>query len=208
MEHQRFFQRPAVQSIVGIIVILAVCAGILYWRSYTSFVSVDASIISAPIISIGPETEGILSSVYVKVGDTVAADQPLARIGSEVLASHASGIILSVQNMPGQVFMPGSAVITMIDPAQLRVVGKIDEDKGLARIKVGAPAEFTVDAFGSRIFTGVVDEVSPTSDQSSVVFSISDQRPTMQFDIKVRYNTLQYPELKNGMSAKLRIYVR
>ncbi len=96
----------------------------------------------------------------------------------------------------------------MIDPNQLRVVGKIDENKGLSSIKIGDPATFTVDAFGGTEFTGIVDEISPTSDQSSVVFSISDKREIKQFDLKVRYDIALHPEFKNGMSAKLRIYAR
>ena len=88
------------------------------------------------------------------------------------------------------------------------MVGKLDENKGLSRIKVGDPATFTVDTYGGETFTGIVDEISPTSDQSSVVFDISDKRATQQFDVKVRYDVAQHPEFKNGMSAKLRIYAK
>jgi len=63
-----------------------------------------------------------------------------------------------------------------------------------------------VDAFGSKTYKGVVDEVSPTSNQSDVVFNISDQRPTNQFEVKVRFDPTLYPELKNGMSAKIWVY--
>ena len=63
-----------------------------------------------------------------------------------------------------------------------------------------------MDAFGSQVFKGVVDEVSPTSNQSDVVFNISDQRPTNQFAVKVRFDPAQYPQLKNGMSAKVWVY--
>jgi multidrug resistance efflux pump len=108
--------------------------------------------------------------------------------------------------VPGQVFSAGAPVVTMIDPGELRIMGKIDEDKGLSRIKVGDPVSFTVDAFGNTEFVGVVDEVSPTSNQSSVVFSISDKREIKQFDVKVRYDITLHPEFKNGMSAKMRVY--
>ena len=66
-------------------------------------------------------------------------------------------------------------------------------------IQVGDPATFTVDAFGGEQFKGVVDEVAPTSEQGSVVFNISDQRPTNQFAVYVRFDPTQYPQLKNGM---------
>ena len=201
-------KKPWVQSLFGIVLIVIILVGLLYWKSISSNILIESSQISAPIIVISPESEGILSEVYVKPGDTVVADQSVARVGSEVLSSKISGTIISINNTPGQVFMPGNSVVSMIDPNQLRVVGKIDEDKGLSRIKVGDPVSFTVDAFGKTQFTGIVDEISPTSNQSSVVFSISDKRDIKQFDIKVRYDINLYPEFRNGMSAKIRVYAK
>jgi len=67
-------------------------------------------------------------------------------------------------------------------------------------------ASFTVDAFGSKKFFGIVDEISPISDQSGIVFNISDKREVKQFDIKVRFDIKAYPQLKEGMSAKIIIY--
>jgi multidrug resistance efflux pump len=96
----------------------------------------------------------------------------------------------------------------MIDPTQLRVVGTIDEDKGLSEIHVGQLGTFTADAFGSKQYQGVVDEVDPSANQQDVVFNISDSREEQQFDVKVRFDTGQYPELKNGMSAKLTIFTK
>lgn len=205
---KNIFKRPLVQSLLGIVVVILLLLGLFYWKSTASFVVIDNSLVSAPMIVIGPETEGILDSVYVKAGDTVVPNEPLAEVGSETLYAKTAGLIISVNNMPGQVFMPGGAVVTMLDPGQLRIVGKIDEDKGLSRLKVGDPAVFTVDAFGSKQFTGVVDEISSTADQTNVVFSISDKRPTNQFNVKVRYDVNLYPEFRNGMSAKLRIYAK
>ncbi len=207
-QKKSFFSRPWVQSVTGIVVIVALLAGILYWKAVSTYVSIEMSQISAPVIAIGPETAGILAEVYVKAGDVVHPDQDLARVGSETLKSKITGIVIQVQNTPGQVFGPGSAVVSMIDPNELRVVGRIDENKGFSRIKVGDPATFTVDAFGSQTFNGVVDEVSPTSNESGVVFNISDKRETKQFDVKVKYDVGTHPEFKNGMSAKLKVYAK
>ena len=46
------------------------------------------------------------------------------------------------------------------------------------------------------------------SQQSGVVFTISDKRETKQFLIKVRFDAAAYPELKNGMSARMWVYVQ
>jgi multidrug resistance efflux pump len=110
----------------------------------------------------------------------------------------------------GQLVSPsaGSYVVQMIDPSDLRVVGHLDENKGLSKIAVGDAAMFTVDAFGSKSYQGIVDEISETSRASDVVFNVSDERPTNEFDVKVRFDPEKYPELKNGMSAKIWVYVK
>jgi hypothetical protein len=111
-----------------------------------------------------------------------------------------------VRNNIGELVSPATPVVTLIDPRELRVVGQVDEDKGLADVHVGEHAIFTVDAFGGKEYQGIVDEVSPSSRASGIAFNISDKRETRQFDIKVRFDITSYGELKNGMSAKLWIY--
>lgn len=207
-EKKSVFSKPWVQSLVGTIVIVFALGGILFWKSSSSHVSIDKSQITAPIIAIGPEAEGILAEVYVKPSDTVTIDEPVARVGTEVLSAKIAGIVISTQNVPGQVFAPGSAVVSMIDPTQLRIVGTIAEDKGLTDIKIGQPVTFTVDAFSGTKFNAIVDEISPTSNDSGVAFTISDERETKNFEVKARYDITAHPEFKNGMSAKMTVYIK
>ncbi|MHB8913713.1 MAG: HlyD family efflux transporter periplasmic adaptor subunit [Minisyncoccota bacterium] len=168
--------------------------------------AIDAASISAPLISISPTTAGRLNAVYANEGDLLPANAPVALVGTEVVKTKVAGLVAQVTDTIGAQMAPGQVVAQMVDPSQLRVVGKIDETKGLAQVHVGDPVSFTVDAFGGETFTGVVDEIAPTSNQSDVVFNISNQRETQQFDIKARYDTSAYPQLKNGMSARLWIY--
>ena len=105
------FTKPWVQSLTGIIIISAIAAGILFYKSVSSYVYIENSLISAPVISIGTETSGILDEVYVKEGDTVVSGQPLARIGSEILKSKTDGIIIYTSNTPGQVFNSSQAIV-------------------------------------------------------------------------------------------------
>ena len=162
--------------------------------------------ISAPIISIAPETSGILDEVYVKVGDNVKTGQSLARVGSFILTSKIDGIIIYTSNTPGQFFTSATPVIKMIDPNELRVVGTIKENAGFSNISVLDSATFTLDAFPGEEYVGVVDEISQTSKDSSVVFSISDKREVKEFTIKIKYDTSLHPEFKNNMSAKIKVY--
>ncbi len=203
---QSILQNKWVRSAGVIVLVLIIAGGWLYWQSSQTRVGIDTSQIIAPTINLSPTTTGILQNIYVNEGDQVPANTVVALVGTELIKTTVAGVITSVQNNVGTVYSPGQTVVTMIDPTQLRVIGTIDENKGLDRIAVGQEASFTVDAFGSQKFQGVVDEISPMANQSSVVFNISDERVTQQFNVKVRYDVNQYPQLKNGMSAKLTIY--
>ena len=192
--------------VIGAIVVIGGVGAGLYYYVSSKTIYIDLSQIQAPLINLSPTNSGVLQAMYVNPGDMVTANEPVALVGNEVVEAQTAGEIVSVSNDIGQYMntMTGQGTVaTMIDPTQLRVVGNLDENKGLSDIQVGDAATFTVDAFGSQVFNGVVDEVSPTSEQSDVVFNISDQRPTNQFAVYVRFDPTQYPQLKNGMSAKI-----
>jgi len=188
------------------VIILGGIGGLIYWNIVSSRVYVENSLISAPVVNISPTVGGTLEEVFVNVGDTVQTDAPIARVGNALLKAQSAGQILSISTNNGASFAPGQVVATMIDPGALRVVGQVQEDKGLKYIKVGQEAIFTVDAFGSKEYSGIVDEISPTSNTGDIVFNISDTRQENNFNVKIRFDVNQYPELKNGMSAKLWIY--
>lgn len=187
------------------IVLLAVGAmiGGGYWYLHKDEVYVEKAEIAAPHIDLASVNGGVLQDVYVNEGDVVSADTVVARVGNELIKTKTDALVVSVHADVGKSFAPGVPVVTVIDPSALRVVGHLEEDKGLQRVAVGDQAVFTVDAFGSKRFVGTVDEVAPASRDSDLVFSISDKRESKVFDIFVRFDATAAPELKDGMSAKL-----
>ena len=192
-----------------LLVILAAAGGILFWNDLQSKVYVENSQITAPVISINPVNPGIITELDVSVGDQVRKDQVLAKVGDESLLAKTSGVVTWVENTPGQLVNPAmdpKPVISMIDPRELRVTGRVQEDKGLKDIAPGQRVEFTVDAFPSVQYQGTVEKVAPSSRVGDIVFSISDKRQEQEFDVTVTYDVNAYPELKNGMSAKMWIY--
>jgi len=197
------------KTVLNMLIVLFVGGAIgggIYWYITQQTIYIDKSEIDGSQIDLSPETPGVLEETMVNVGDMVSDNTVVARVGDELINAKTAGLIIAVNNNIGKIFNPGQAVVSMIDPATLRVVGHLDENKGLDEVQIGQKVNFTVDAFGSKQYSGVVDEISPTSDQSSVVFNISDTRQIKQFDVKVRFNVDAYPELKNGMSAKMWIY--
>jgi multidrug resistance efflux pump len=171
-----------------------------------SRVYIEKSSLIAQSIDLSSPGGGVLEKMFVKVGDNVSANEPVAQIGNDIVKAKQSGIIISVKDDIGKNFAPYEAVATMINPEDLRVVAQVEEDKGLADIRVGQLAYFTVDAFGSKKYSGIVDEISPTARSGDVVFNISSARQQQEFNVKIRFNVSDYPELKNGMSAKVWIY--
>ena len=197
-----------VRVVIAILVIVAaaIAVGIFIFMNAQNRIKIDNSQITAASIDLAPTAGGALEAVYVNEGDRINADTVVARVGNELIKSKIAGTVIMAREDIGKLVVPGEKVVSMIDPADLRVVGRLAEDKGLQNVSVGERATFTVDAFGGRVFNGIVDEVSPTSRADDVVFSISDKRQEQEFNIKVRFDVSAYPELKNGMSAKLTIY--
>jgi len=199
---------PKVLALAAFIVVV-IGGGIgafAYLAAASHTVYIDKAQIEAPMVDLSPTNPGTLNAVYVSVGQLLPPDTVVANVGTELIKSTSGGLVISVNNNIGQTVGPADVVVATLDPTQLRVVGQVVEDKGLVDIKVGQQAEFTVDAFGSQKFYGVVDEVSPTSEASDVVFSVSDNREEQNFDVKIKFDTTAYSQLNNGMSAKVWVY--
>jgi len=193
--------------IAAVILIVLGSLGIAGYYFYNAQrVYVEKAEISAPEILLSSDNGGTLEEVYVKTGDYVLENASIARVGDEIIKTKDAGMVIDVSTNIGTAFSKGQAMATLIDPSALRVVGHVAEDKGLENIKIGQTAIFTVDAFGGKKYYGVVDEISNTARSGDVVFNISDKRQEQEFDVKIRFNINDYPELKNGMSAKLWIY--
>jgi multidrug resistance efflux pump len=199
-------RRALVLAAFLVVVVGGGIAALAYIGVSGKSVYIDKATISAPEVQLAPTVSGTLMHTYVSVGDVIAPNTVVAQVGVQLIKSTAGGLVIDARTDIGTLIDPGTAVVTTIDPSALRVVGQVQEDKGLTDIKVGDTATFTVDAFGSQKFEGVVDEISPTSNAGDVVFSVSDNREEQDFDVKVRFDTTQYPQLKNGMSAKIWVY--
>ena len=203
---KRLTKNVWVTSLLLGVIILGLLGGLVYWKISSESVYTDNALVSATVTNISPTVPGTLNKVFVNVGDLIPANAVVAQVGNELLKTKNASEVVLVNTAIGTSIAPGINVVSVIDPNDLRVVAHIDEDKGLSVIHIGQQTDFTVDAFGSKKFHGIVDQISPTARQGDIVFNISDKRPTNQFDVKIRFDNTLYPELKNGMSAKVWIY--
>lgn len=190
------------------ILAIALIGGYFFVEKLTNRVFIDDSLISAPIITISPETPGQITDIKVYDGEQVKRGDALAIVGTTTLNAYQDGLIVSTDRELGSVASAQTPVVEMINFSDMRVAGTIDENKGLNLIKIGQAVSFTVDAFPGQTFWGYIDEISPTAKQTQLQFSVSSERPTQQFIVYAKFNAYQYPQIKNGMSAKMVIYTK
>jgi len=202
----RIRKHPLFVEIALILVILITVVAVIVYNTNQSRVYIENSQIYAPTITLSPQSPGVLQKINVQAGDVVGKHKEVAIVNDIPIVTETGGVILSTNNLIGQVVNSQTPIVTMMNPEDLRLIGKIDENKGLRYIKEGQKVVFTIDAFGSKKYDAYVESVALIAVQSDIVFSISDQRQERQFEVKVKFDINAYPELKNGMSAKMWVY--
>ncbi|OGI37551.1 MAG: hypothetical protein A2612_05465 [Candidatus Moranbacteria bacterium RIFOXYD1_FULL_44_12] len=205
-ENEKFSNRQLLIVAAAVLFLAGIIVAVLYLRVSASRVYDEDAEVSAPEIILSAPNPGILREIFVQEGQIVPKNFVVAKVGEELVKTKEEGLVIFAAKEIGKIANPSDPVVTMINPANLRVVARVEENKGLTRIKVGQRVVFTVDAFESKEYQGIVDEIGASSRESALTFDISSQRPTKEFNVQIRFNLSQYPELKNGMSAKVWIY--
>ena len=104
------------------------------------------------------------------------------------------------KNTPAtSVALPGSIFIQIVDVSSLQVQANVNE-ANTGNVRVGQPAQFTVSAFGGRLFRGTVSAISPNAQTISNVV-------TYPVIINVDMTSLQGVTLLPGMTANVTILV-
>lgn len=175
------------------------------WQG-TKRVELEEASIRAPQISLPAREGGTLKQVYVSVGDDVLPHRPIARVGNEVITSDVPATVVSVRDDVGASIPSGTVVVNLIDRSDLRAVGLVDEDGGLADLRVGQRADIEVDAFGGRSFHGYVEEIASRPRRQAVSFSISEKEEARQYEVKVHFDGAVPADLRQGMSAEVEVH--
>lgn len=200
---------PKVLKRLGAILgVIAILAGVLYYEYRRDRVFIDDSLVSAPTVTINAPASGTMTALQAYEGEHIKRGDPIAVVAGQTIHANTDGLIIQANNQVGSSVNPQTTVAQMINPNDMRIAGTIDENKGLDQIHVGQVVSFTVDALPGKTFWGYVDEVSPTAKQTQLSFSISSERPTQQFVVYARFDANKYPEIKNGMSAKMTVYTK
>jgi multidrug resistance efflux pump len=203
------FKNKKFLKIAGaVLVIILLVVGYIVFQKMNGRIFIDNSLIQTPVITISPSSSGKVAEIDVKEGQTVQSGDTLAIVGSETLRTDTDGLIISANDLTGSTVNQTTQLIQMIRPVNMRIVGTIDENKGLNAIHVGQVVSFTVDALPGKTFWGYIDEISPSAVAPAFSFSTSTERTTQQFTVYAKFDSALYPAIKNGMSAKMVVYTK
>ncbi|MFL5625921.1 MAG: efflux RND transporter periplasmic adaptor subunit [Ktedonobacteraceae bacterium] len=166
------------------IALAAILAGVLYWvyNSYMFYTTDDAQL-TGQIVSVNAPITGTLSSLNVKLGDTVSQGQTLGTVtgvpsagangaqstpASIDITSPISGTVLQVAAVQGQGVAPGLAVVQVTNLNSINVTAYVEENS-ISNVKVGQDVDIKVDAYSDTTFTGHVQQIVPAA---ASVFSL------------------------------------
>jgi multidrug efflux pump subunit AcrA (membrane-fusion protein) len=113
---------------------------------------------------VGTLAGGVVQTLSVAVGDSVAEQQELARVkgaaSTEVLTAPWRGTVVSLPVQAGDTVVPGSVVAVVADLRGLQVETTDVDEFLIAGIQPGQPVSVTVDALDRRELAGIVRTVS------------------------------------------------
>jgi RND family efflux transporter MFP subunit len=113
--------------------------------------------------------------------DAARAARDRARLALDYTTIRApvSGIVASVSTHEGETVAASFAAptfVTIVDPTRLECIALVDETD-IGRVRVGQTAEFTVDPYPGRTFSGVVTRIAP---DATIISGVVDYEVTIR----------------------------
>jgi multidrug resistance efflux pump len=221
--------------VIIIIVVLALAiGGSIYgyslWQN-SKYVSTDNANLGAPLISVGSLAVGQIINVNVEIGDRVATQEVVARVGSPrssdsnsregfqaVPANEAdveapiAGYVAAVWTYPGAVVAAGSPIVTLFDDSKIWVTANIDENE-IDKIQPGQEVEVTVDSLGGVVLAGKVQGIVPATAASFSLLPSSNTsanftKVSQVVPVRINLNSTGGLALIPGGSVEVRIKVK
>lgn len=207
-----------------VIAVLAIGGGVAYaiYNNYMFYSTNDAQI-NGNIVNVDAPVSGVLSSLSVKLGDTVTAGEAIGAVtpatasttgapASINVTSPISGSVVEIAAVSGQGVAPGLPIIEVTDLSQLNVVAYVDEG-AISNISTGQSVDITVDSYSGTTLSGHVQQIVqaaasefsllPTQDYASGNFTKVSQR----IPVIITLDGTGGKDLVPGMSAEVTIHL-
>jgi multidrug resistance efflux pump len=172
-------------------------------------------------VSISAPAAGTLTSLTVKPGDTVTANEQIGAItllpGATApttvpLISPMNGTVLLVPAVPNQIVAPGLQIASVTDLNSIAITAYVDEN-AINNVSVGQAVDIHIDAYSDTSFTGHVKlivssaagqfSLLPNQDPTSGNFTKVGQRIPVVITLDTTGGKAIFP----GMSAEVTIHL-
>ncbi len=227
------------KTIILLVVAIALAAliGIVgyYWYQGYRYVSTDDARVAADVVSVSPEIGGKILEWRVKEGDMVQKDDILGRqdlgaaltsgalnpqnlgavagVAAEkaVLRAPIAGQVILSTAVVGEMATPGMSLAVIADTDGLYISANIKEGD-IARVKIGLPVDFWVDAFHGRLFHGRVETIGRATSSTFSLLPAQNSggnytKVVQVIPIKVSILDAGNARLMIGMNAYIKIHV-
>jgi multidrug resistance efflux pump len=218
-------RRMILVPLLIVLAILAIGGGIAYmfYNNYMYYSTDDAQV-NGTIVPIDAPVSGRISSLNVRLGDTVKAGQTIATLTTPAspatgtpaqsvkITSPIDGTILQLPVVPNQTVTPGVQVAQLTNLNNLNIVAYVDEN-ALNNIKVGQQVDIHIDAYSDTSYTGHVQQIIdatagsfsllPTEDNASGNFTKVGQR----IPVLISLDSTGGKDIMPGMSAEVTIHI-
>ena len=131
-----------------------------------------ANLIEVKVPDIGDFKDVPIVEVLVRPGDRVKTEEPLITLESDKASmdvpSPLDGVVTNLPVRVGETVVPGlqnqngTTIMTIADMSIITAEVRVDETD-IVSVKLGEPADVTIDAIPNRIFKGQVIEIGDTA---------------------------------------------
>ncbi|MBB4641931.1 efflux RND transporter periplasmic adaptor subunit [Rhizorhapis suberifaciens] len=122
-----------------------------------------------------------------------AAEQTFAaRRGQYVIRAGIDAIVLKRDVEPGDLASPSRILMTLGDPAKMRITAAVDE-RDVPRIRPGQEALMSTEAYPGRIIRGRVREITPGGDPTERAFRVRlllERAPALPLGLTLEVNVV------------------
>jgi Multidrug resistance efflux pump len=222
-------------SLFAIIIIVAGAIVFYYWDQDRKYVKTDDARIEANTVTVSPLISGRITSLNIKEGDMVNADDSLGwqetgtmstsagistnalnSIGSVVVGKSEiiapiSGQIIKLTTEPGEIVSPGQSLAVIADTQDLYISANIEETS-INKVKAGQDVEITIDTLNNKKVMGKVEEIGKaTASTFSVISTQSSNgsytKVVQLVPIKIRFPGVNNLNLLPGESVEIKIHI-
>ncbi len=111
-----------------------------------------------------------------------------------------SGVVLSRLREPGEVVMPGGAILEMVNLDRLYLKVYVPESK-IGQVKLGLPVRVYTDAAGDKFFDATVSYIAARAEFTPKEVQTTDERTKLVYAVKLRITNNPEHQLTPGIPA-------